>query len=452
MATDDNEERTKTTDGSNIPSESNTGNGSRAGRRTFLKATGGAALGTALAGCLSRVTGGGGSSGEIGDTITIGVLAPAPSKNPIGASIANAAKLAAKQLNQNGGIAGANVGVTVKDTKEDPAVGQSKFREFTTGDGVDLVTGIFTSEVLLNIMDDIARTQTLTMSSGAATPQATRQVDQNYEKFKYYFRTGPINAHYLGANMIDFGVANFEQMGWNKIAILVEDYKWTAPVSEVIQQQANQLPADVVTVKRYASGTKNFSPIYDDIASQNVDGAFTAMAHTGTAAVVQWAKQQRPFGFGGIHVPMQIPSYYEAVGGACRYGFTQNSATAQSKITEKTVPFATSYQKQFGTYPVYTGYHTFDAINQFASVVEENQSVAADQLVTGLESSSYTGTIGDVEYYPKDHKYTHDLVYQKKDQAPVYLQWSKKGNGGVQKVFFPDSLQSGEYQSPAWLR
>ncbi|HET7324859.1 MAG TPA: ABC transporter substrate-binding protein [Halococcus sp.] len=452
MTTDANEPRTKSTDGSSISAESNTGSEAGANRRTFLKATGGMALATAAAGCLSRVTGGGGSdSGEIGDSIKIGVLAPEPANNPIGASIANSAKLAAKQLNKNGGIAGANVGISIKDTKEDPTVGQSKYRELTSGQGVDLTTGVFTSEVLLNIMDDIARTKTIHMTAGAATPEATRLVDENYEKYKYHFRTGPFNAHYLGANMVDFAQASFEQMGWKKIALLIENYKWTAPISAVFKQQASQLPAEVVTTKRYAGGTSNFTPIFDQIASQNVDGAFVAMAHTGTAAVTQWAKQQRPFGFGGIHVPMQLPAYYDAVGGACQYAFTQNVATPTSKITKKTIPFSNAYNKEFDGYPVYTGYITFDAIMQFASVVEKKQSLAADKLISGLESGSYTGTAGTIEYYPKGHKYTHDLVYRQKANSPVYAQWQKKGKGGVQQVFFPKNLETGGYKPPAWL-
>lgn len=316
-------------------------------RRRFLQTAGAGVIALGTAGCLSRLGGSGDSSGEIGDTIKIGVLAPAPSKNPIGGSISKSAKLAAKQLNEDGGIAGADVKVIVKDTKENPSVGQTKFRELTTGQDVDLVTGIFTSEVLLNIMNDIAREKTLTMSSGAATPEATRQVDENYEKYKYYFRAGPINGHFLGMNLIDFGQTNFKKMGWERIAILVEDYKWTEPISAVFEEQTSQLPADVVMSQRYASGTSNFTPIYDEIASKDVDGVLTAMAHTGTSAVVQWSKQKRPFGFGGIHVPMQLPSYYNSVNGVCRYAFTQTSATPRTKISKKTVPYAKAYNKQF---------------------------------------------------------------------------------------------------------
>ncbi len=289
-------------------------------RRSVLKATSVAGV-AGLAGCLGNS--GGGPSG----TVKIGVLAPEPTKNPIGASIVGGAKLAAKQLNEDGGVSGKDVKVVVKDTKEDPSSGKSKYQKLTVGENVDFTTGVFTSEVLLNIMDSIAEQKTVHMGSGAATPEAATRVKDDYEKYKYFFRTGPVNSHYLGENMVDFAEAQFDSMGWKSVAVLAEDYAWTKPVTKVLTEQLSGTGVDVPVSKRYASGTKDFSPIYDDMESSGADAAFVVMAHTGTAAVVQWAKQQRPFEFGGIHVPMQFPSYYGSVNGACQYALTQNSAT-----------------------------------------------------------------------------------------------------------------------------
>src|SRR5699024_6305944 len=133
---------------------------------------------------------------------------------------------------------------------------------------------------------------------------------------------------------------------------------------------------------------------YDDVASSNADGVFTAMAHTGTEAIVQWAKQQRPFGFAGIHVPMQLPSYYESVNGACLSGVTQTSATPQSEVTKKTQPFVKAYNKKFDGYPVYTGYHAYDAVKLYAAMVEQTGTKNPDELVPAIEQSSFVGTAG----------------------------------------------------------
>ena len=421
-------------------------------RRRFLRFAGAGVAGTSLAGCI-----GGSKSSDAkgklqGGSIKIGVLAPEPGKNPIGASIANSAKLAAKQLNNNGGVLGANVEVIVKDTKEDPATGKRKYQELTVGQQVDLTTGVFTSEVMLNLMSSIAQQRTIHMNTGAATPETTRRVAKNYDQFKYYFRSGPVNSQFLGQNMIDFAKANFESMGWNSVAVLAEDYKWTEPITGALKGDLSKTGVNVPITKRYAGGTENFSPIYDEIANAGVDGAFVVMAHTGTSAVVQWAKQKRPFGFGGIHVPMQFPSYYESVNGACKYGVTQNSATPTSEITKKTIPYADAYKKSYDNYPVYTGYITFDAVKQYAAAVKKAGSKKAEDIIPVLEKMSYTGTTGTIEYYGKNKQYPHDVKYGKKYVYPIWMQWQENEKTlGVQEVISPENLATAKYKSPPWV-
>lgn len=417
-------------------------------RRPLLKAAG-AGTGLALtAGCLDSFAGSdGGGRQELDGPLKIGVLAPEPANDPIGASIANGARLAAQQLTENGGVDGYDVEVTVKDTKENPGTGKQKYQEFILDDEVHATTGIFTSEVLLNVLDDIADQGKVHLTTGAATPEASARVHENYDEYKYHFRTGPINAYHLGTNLVDFGEAMFDEMGWEQIAVLVEDYEWTRPVSQALDDQLGDTGVEVVMRERYASGTENFTPIYDEVESTGADAVLTAMAHTGTPAVVQWARQQRGFEFGGIHVPMQLPSYSAATEGACQFGITQNSATPKSEVTEKTVPFANAYQSEFGSAPVYTGYITFDAVKQYAQAVSSAGYVSSDEVVTALEDSSYRGTAGTIEYYGPDHEYAHDVKYGQDTVWPLFQQWQD----GSQEVIYPENLATADYASPPWI-
>ncbi|WP_247008865.1 ABC transporter substrate-binding protein [Halorientalis litorea] len=431
-------------------------------RRRFLQAAGTSAAALGLAGCLNQGDGGGGDGdgggdggsdgGGIGDTVKIGVLAPNPSDNPIGASIANGARLAAQHINDDGGIGDAEVEVVVENTEESPQTGRNRYQTLALEEQVDATTGVFTSEVLLAIMDDIANQQIPHMTAGAATPEASALVNESYDQYKYHFRTGPINAHHLGENLVDFMDAKNDDIGWESVAVLVEDYAWTEPVSDVLNEQLGDTGIDIAMSRRYASGTEDFSPIYDEVESSGADAAFIAMAHTGTPAVVQWAQQQRPFEFGGIHVPMQLPSYYEATGGACRFGVTQNSATPTAEVTENTVPFANAFEEEFDQFPVYTGYITYDAVNQYANVVAAQESKAADDVVSGLEGSSYTGTAGTIEYYGPDHEFAHDVKYEEGLVWPVFQQWQEGEDGsGSQEVIYPDDLATADYQAPPWV-
>ena len=386
----------------------------------------------------------------------MGVLAPVPTENPIGASIANGVRLAAQEITSGDTLGDTEVSVTVKDTKEQPQTGRTRYGELIRQENVDVTMGVFTSEVLLALMDDIAGSQTPHMTTGAASPEASAQVNSNYEKYKYHFRTGPINAHHLGQNLVDFMDAKQSELGWESVAVLVEDYKWTEPVSDVLNDSLSDTGVDIAMNRRYPSGTEDFNPIYNEVENSGADAAFISMAHTGTAAVLQWAQQQRPFEFGGIHVPMQLPSYYGAVKGACAYGVTQNSATPQAEVTSKTVPFSNAYNEEFGSYPVYTGYISYDAMYQYANVVANGGDLGGDAVVSGLEESSYTGTAGTIEYYGPDNEFAHDVKYDPELVWPIFQQWQPEDPqnpqaGGTQEVIFPDDLQTSEYQSPPWV-
>lgn len=417
------------------------------GRRTFLKTTGAGAAGTGLAGCLSDTGIGGGG---IPDTITIGSLGP--SDSPLGASIHNSVELAADEMNQNDGIAGADVEVSIKDTKDDPSTTRDVYQELTTGEDVTATVGIFGSEQLLAIMDNIAQADTVHLTTGAATPEAPRLLEEDYERYRPWFRVGPTNASFLGESLITFAKDRFDSMGWESVAFIAEDFKWTEPVTQDIRDRlADEADIEVTEVRRVSEGTEDFTPVYDDLESAGVDGAYTALAHIGTTALVQWAKQQRPFGFGGIHVPTQLPSYYRATEGAAIATFSQTTATPNSEITDKTVPYATAYNEAYDGFPVYTGYSTYDAMYMLKNAIERADSVATEDVVAELEGASFTGTSGTIEFYGQDHEFTHDVKFGPDLAQGVYFQWQPDEEGnGRQRVLWPDDLKEADYMSPPW--
>lgn len=423
--------------------------GGRVGRRTFLKATGAGAGAAALAGCTETISGGS-SDGGIPDKVSFGALGPADS--PMGDSILKSANLAAKEINANGGIAGSDVEILTKDTKDDPGTTRSAYQELTTGKNVDATLGIFGSENLLSVMGNIGQAKTPHLTAGAATPEAPKRVKEDYETNKYWFRIGPVNAVFLGESQIEFAKKKFKDMGWEKVAFLAEDYKWTEPITNVIKERLeSETDVEVTEVKRIAEGTEDFTPIYDKLESANIDGVYTALAHIGTKSLVQWAKQQRSFGYGGIHVPTQLPSFFKATKGAAISTFSQTTATPTSEITDKTLPFTKAYADEYnGSYPIYTGYSAYDAVYMLKDAIESTESVDGNTLVSELESVSYTGTSGTIEFFGKDGRFPHDVKYGPDLVQGVYFQWQMEGEKGVQKVIYPDDLSDTDYQAPPW--
>jgi branched-chain amino acid transport system substrate-binding protein len=401
----------------------------------------------ALAGCLGDS---GGGDGSVPDTLTIGSLGP--SDSPLGASIHNSAELAVEEINADGGIAGADVEVSAKDTKDQPSTARDVYKELTTGEDVEATVGIFGSEQLLAIMDDIAQAETVHLTSGAATPEAPSLLAEDYEKYRPWFRVGPTNSTFLDDSLVTFASERFDAMGWETVAFIAEDFKWTEPVTDGISQRlSDEANVEVTQVRRVSEGTEDFTPIFEEIENNGVDGVYTALAHIGTTPLVQWAKQQRPFGFGGIHVPTQLPSYYAATEGAAVATFSQTTATPNSEITDKTVPYANAYHDAYDGYPVYSGYSTYDAVYMFKNAVEAAESVATDDVIAELEAASHTGTSGTLEFYGRDQEFPHDVKYGPDLAQGVYFQWQPDEEGnGQQRVIWPDDLQESDYISPPW--
>jgi branched-chain amino acid transport system substrate-binding protein len=427
-------------------------------RRRHVLATAGSAATLSTAGCLGTVgsiTGGSGSE----DPITIGVLAPNPDSDFIGRSMVRGARVAVNELRNAGGIDGRDVEMVVGDTNSSPLEARRQYQRLILEEDADVTVGIFASESLMAVMEDIAEQQTVHLTSGAATAEASRLVSEEYEKYKYHFRAGPTNNYDLGRTQVDFMDAMAADIGWNSAAVLVEDYQWTSEPWTVYQNQLADTGVDIVMEERYPPATDDFSQIYDEVEAEGADVAFITTAHTGTAALLDWSYPNRPerpprprsFAFGGIHVPMQLPGYYDMVGGACRFGVGQSSATATSEISEKTQPFVRAYRNQFdGNNPVYTGYHTYDAITMFADVVEKSGSVDSDDLIPKLEAASFTGSTGTIEFYDRDHEFAHDLKYMPGET--IYFQWQVNDEGeGVQEIIYPEKHATSEYIRPPWL-
>jgi branched-chain amino acid transport system substrate-binding protein len=419
-------------------------------RRSFLKTTTAGAAATALAGCR-------GSGDSIGDSLKIGVLAPGPDgTSPVGTSMANGAKLAVEQLNDDDGVLDADVEVIVKDTQASTSTGRQAYQELTLGEEVNATFGTFTSEVLMALMDSIAEQQTIHLSTGAATPDSSARLRSNYEKYKYYFRAGPLNAVQIGQSLQNLAENMFQDIGWNRVALVAESYEWTQPVMDTLSENLPPNGIEVVKETRYATGTTNFGPIYDDIESTDADAMVTAMAHPGGSvpAIVQWARGRRNFGLGGVHIPSQLPSFWESSRGTAAYTVGLNVATPESEITEKTQPFIQDYQQRFDDLPVYTGYLTYDAVKLFASVLEEIGTANPDDVVSAMEETTYTGTVGTLRFNGPDTRFPHDIPYGPEFDYPIYQQWqpAESGNGGTQQVIFPDEFSTADYQQPPWLQ
>lgn len=422
----------------------------RARRRQFLGTAAGG-IGVSMAGCIA----GFGTDGEAGDDVlTVGVLAPEPERNPVGASMVQAVELWARQRNENGGgPLGREVEVVVEDTKSSPLQGRRAYQRLVLERGVDVTTGIFETSTLDHVVHEIAAHETLHFTTGATSRTPADLVEEDNE-YRFHFRVMLNDIQVVEGNFA-FLREMAPEMGWETAAALTEDYQWTEDLAPLYQ---DSLPLETVYANHYPPETDDFGEIYGEIEAAGADAAWVGMAHTGDEALIQWARDQPDFAFGGIHVPMQLPRYYDMIDGACRYGMTQTAATATANMGDLKDEFVDAYEDAFDELPVYTGYNSYNAMLVYEAAIEEAGTTDSDALVDVLREIEVETTSGHYEFDdPRDDeaRFPHDPSWEPGDAdgpGAIFFQWQENEQGeGVQEAIWPEEVASGDYVQPHWI-
>jgi branched-chain amino acid transport system substrate-binding protein len=423
-------------------------------RRNVIRAVGAGATATAFAGCL-----GGDGGSDLGDTLSIGVVASQPESDPITASIVGGAEIAAQELSNDDGVLDADeVDVSVANAGSAGSDAANAYEELVLEEGVDITLGNFFSEGLINILDSVADEQKLHLVTGASTVEMSRNIREDYDRYKYLFRVGPFNNVYLGQTLVDFAAEYYaDVLEWNTTAVLYENAAWTPPVVDVLDEQLDEQGFDVVDTVSYSPDTESFTPIFQDLQSQGIDGVTTLMAATGARAAGQWAGAGFEFGLGGIHVPAQLPAIIQQLGPAINNVWTVNTASPGATITEMTEPFTQSFMDAQGQAPVYTGYLAYDAVHIYARYAEEVGSATDEDIIDAMAANDLTPTTTTNEnfrFWEPDEEtqngqtYPHDVAYDREawlengEASPIINQWQNN----QLEIISPETQQTATYQ------
>jgi len=463
--------------------------GGNSGRRSFLKYAGAGGAAALAAGCKTRdrqsgsgfedTADGGNESGTeppqplAGNTIRIGSLAPQPDSFPIGQSMWNSTLMAVEEINQNGvpgiggrGILGAKLEPVSGNTEASPGTALEEFDRLVQKEGCKTTFGTFLTQCTLQIFNSMKATETVHITTAAAGPKPARIVHERYDEFKWHFRAGPINSYDLARAELEFLDIYADQLGWDSIAVLTENIAPLDPFAELLDESVRDIVSEVPVFKRSSSGTTNWTPLFDEVESSGADLNLVAQALTGTAAVKQWSNQNRQFEMGGIHVPSQVYEFWEEVSGACEHIFTMNAVTPQTTNTPRTQDFMKRYQKQFDTFPVYSGPIQYDAVRAYAQAMAQwvldndlEEIPSNEDMVKALEKYKFTEgvVLPEVKFTPPEADYAHDPQWtsMKETGVPVWQQWQidreVADDYGVMHSFAPEQNKTSDYTYPDWI-
>ncbi|MGY3407832.1 branched-chain amino acid transport system substrate-binding protein [Bradyrhizobium sp. GM5.1] len=321
------------------------------------------ALGTAAAAVL--MTSG---AALAADPIRIGVIAEAQAI--AGASIPQAAQLAADEINANGGVDGRKIEIVSYDNHSSSADSVRAFQRAVNEDKVNAVIASYISEVVLALEPWASRLKTPFVTPGAASNEISKSVHADYEKNKYTFH-GYLTSAALALSVCD-GAKDLlvDKMHMKTAVIMSEDAAWTKPLDIGYEECLPKIGLKVLDHIRFSPDTTDFTPIFNKIEGSKPDVIITGISHVGVQPTVQWKNQQVPIPMFGISSQATNETFGKDTNQAAEGVLYQGVSGPGVAVTPKSVPFAEAFKKKFGNYPSYAGYTAYDEVYYIADAVK----------------------------------------------------------------------------------
>jgi branched-chain amino acid transport system substrate-binding protein len=288
-----------------------------------------------------------------------------------------------------------------------------------------------------------------TITPGAASDEIAKRIHADYEHLKYNFH-GYLASTFIANEVCDAAkdLLTDSALHMKTAVIMSEDAAWTGPLDAGYETCLPKVGLKIVDHIRMSPDTTDFTPIFNGIESHKPDVIITGISHVGVQPTVQWATQQVPIPLFGIHSQATSSTFWKDTNGSADGVVNQMVALESVATTPKTMPFAAAYQKKFGITPAYSGYGAYDDVFIIADAVRRAGSTDPDKMVTALEATDWTGTVGQVQFFGKDDPFTHALKSGAGFVSGLMVQWQ----AGHQVAVWPKAAATGTLKFPTFVK
>jgi branched-chain amino acid transport system substrate-binding protein len=353
------------------------------------------------------------------------------------------AEMARDEINKAGGV---NVGgkrrqieLIRADTNEIQSVpdATNAVERVITRDRVDFLIGGFRSEAVLAMQEVAMDHKKIFLGAGAAHSKLGQNVEDNYSRYKYWFRYTPTKdvdlARTLFAvmNSIAQQIRTELKTDTPKVALLAEKAVWTQALVAAAQKNLPAMKMEVVGLWQPSATATDVTAELSAIDRTGANIVFTMLS--GPVGIVvgrQMGERNMKAVAWGINVEGQKEEFWQAAAGKAQFVSTLDTY-AEVEMTPRTVPFVRAFKERYKKMPTYTA-ATYDAIHMLKAVIEKENTLDADKLVAAIEKVEHVGT-GSIVTFDK----RHDLVWAVGKTAGIAVQWQD----GQKVPFWPPTVK-----------
>ncbi len=323
------------------------------------------------------------------ENIRIGILGPL--ETPAGKGIRWAAEMAAEEINAQGGILEKQIKLFFSDSKYKPEIGAYGYAKLVRQDNVIAVIGSASSNVSLEVMEQMQRYKVPFLPTGAASPDITDKVARDYDKYKCLFRVCHSSLE-MSAFTTDWLINGFAKTrNLKSTALMIENAVWTRPIAKKWEKSLREAGIEIPVFEYFDEKTRDFTPILSKIINSNAEAICVLSSHVAAAAYVNlWADMKGPI-MAGI-----------TASSSTIWGSTRGKALSLIDmlypgiigLTSGDKQFCEKYVKKYETTPEYTSPYTYDAMYILKTAVEKAKSSESEAIVNTLENTDYNGVMG----------------------------------------------------------
>jgi branched-chain amino acid transport system substrate-binding protein len=353
------------------------------------------------------------------------------------------AEMARDEINKAGGV---NVGgkrmqieLVRADTNEMASVpdATNAIERVITRDKVDFLIGGFRSEAVLAMQEVAMDYKKIFLGAGAAHSKLGLNVEQNYSRYKYWFRYTPTKDVDLARTLFAVMSSIAQQVRTElrtdspKVAILAEKAVWTEALIGAAQKNLPAMKMEVVGLWQPSATATDVTAELSAIDRTGAHIVFTMLSGpVGISVGRQMGERNMKAVAWGINVEGQKDEFWQAAAGKAQFVSTLDTY-AEVEITPRTIPFVRAFRERFKKMPTYNA-ATYDAIMFLKANIEKVGALDADRLVDSMEKTEHVGT-GSVVTFDK----RHDLVWAVGKTAGIAVQWQE----GKKVPFWPPNVK-----------
>jgi branched-chain amino acid transport system substrate-binding protein len=289
------------------------------------------------------------SVAQAADPLKVGVLVPMTGATAgDGARLLKAHELAAKQINEAGGIAGlggAKVELVIADTQSKPEVGRSEAERLISRAGASVLLGAWASAVTIPSMQVAERYRTPFIVTSAVTDSITEQ------KLQFVFRVSP-KGSWAAKDVIDF-IGFLRQKGQKieKVALAYEDGPFGQTVSKGYKAGLPEKGIAIVAEETFRTGSPDLSTQAAKLKASGADLVLIVCYVDDESVLLRAlaAQQYKPMvlGYGGGHVHPTLLKLGPLVEGA--FGVVEWMEDVKKPASES---FVKAFKEAYGEAPL----------------------------------------------------------------------------------------------------